>query len=193
MLHILPLNVKTDINPLRVSDINTMSKNEKLNGSCRIFLICSNKRLISTIRRPPRRLTEQGSEFSKFICLSVFIDTGVLFDTRKNELVSMSGIVISGIVTFKLYCKTITYEEACTKFSNSERSEECIATTRTTHMEPCIKFSSFFGHSKFFLPTFQKKIRIKIENFSVFELQPYKKIDSAKTGFANILESVYNL
>jgi len=45
---------------------------------------------------------EQGSEISKFICLTVFIDTGVLFDTGKNELVSMSGIVISGIVTFKL-------------------------------------------------------------------------------------------
>ncbi|KAE9541109.1 hypothetical protein AGLY_004354 [Aphis glycines] len=35
-----------------------------------------------------------------------------------------------------------------------------------------------FWSSKIFLPTLQKKIHIKIENFSVFELQPYKKIDS---------------
>ncbi|KAE9533298.1 hypothetical protein AGLY_009339 [Aphis glycines] len=38
----------------------------------------------------------------------------------------------------------------------------------------------FFWSSKIFLPTLQKKIRIKIENFSVFELQPYKKIDSVE-------------
>ncbi|KAE9536778.1 hypothetical protein AGLY_006840, partial [Aphis glycines] len=53
----------------------------------------------------------------------------------------------------------------------------------TTHKEPCIKFSSFFGHPKFFYRHFKKKIRIKIENFSVFELQLYKKIDSVENWF----------
>ncbi|KAE9539972.1 hypothetical protein AGLY_005224, partial [Aphis glycines] len=51
-----------------------------------------------------------------------------------------------------------------------------------TKIEQLIR-NLFFWSSKFFLPTLQKKICIKIENFSVFELQPYKKINSVENWF----------
>ncbi|KAF0767663.1 Uncharacterized protein FWK35_00002504 [Aphis craccivora] len=52
----------------------------------------------------------------------------------------------------------------------------------TTHKESFIKFSKLFGHPKFFIDT-SKKISQKIENFCVFELQPYKKIDFVENWF----------
>ncbi|KAE9534880.1 hypothetical protein AGLY_008172 [Aphis glycines] len=55
-------------------------------------------------------------------------------------------------------------------------------TVRKTYKKPCIKFSRFSGHPKFFYRHFKKKIHIKIENF-IFELQPYKKIDSVENWF----------
>ena len=42
-----------------------------------------------------------------------------------------------------------------------------LVTIRTTHEEPCIIFSSCFGHPQFFIETSKKKkkILIKIDNF----------------------------
>ncbi|KAE9543504.1 hypothetical protein AGLY_002304 [Aphis glycines] len=53
----------------------------------------------------------------------------------------------------------------------------------TTRMEPCIKFSSFLVIQNFFIDTSKKKSYKNQKNFSVFELQPYKKIDSVENWF----------
>ncbi|KAE9521400.1 hypothetical protein AGLY_018222 [Aphis glycines] len=62
-----------------------------------------------------------------------------------------------------------------------------------TYFEPCIKFSKLFGHPKIFYRHFKKnrKFQWSINNSKkipltltfVFELQPYKKIDSVENWF----------
>ncbi|KAE9526917.1 hypothetical protein AGLY_013565 [Aphis glycines] len=57
-------------------------------------------------------------------------------------------------------------------------------TIRTTHKEPCIKFSSFFGHPKFFYRHFKKKFT-KESKMSVFlNYNHIKKSIRSKTGFS---------
>ncbi|KAE9536852.1 hypothetical protein AGLY_006914 [Aphis glycines] len=57
-----------------------------------------------------------------------------------------------------------------------------LITIRIIYEELCIKFSSILMAKKI-LSTLQKKIFRKIENFSLFELQPNKKIDLVKNWF----------
>ncbi|KAE9544141.1 hypothetical protein AGLY_001830 [Aphis glycines] len=85
-------------------------------------------------------------------------------------------------------CGAFTYNDIDTKSANSikyitKQKKKWASGYRSTLQEEQLIRNLFFWSSKIFLPTLQKKIRIKIENFSVFELQPYKKIDSVENWF----------
>ncbi|KAE9526558.1 hypothetical protein AGLY_013206 [Aphis glycines] len=57
-------------------------------------------------------------------------------------------------------------------------------TIRTTHKEPCIKFSSFFGHPKFFYRHFKKKFTKESKIDLFLNYNHIKKSIRSKTGFA---------
>ncbi|KAE9545055.1 hypothetical protein AGLY_000598, partial [Aphis glycines] len=97
-----------------------------------------------------------------------------------NNWINRCRYAISVVFLILIYKHKKFYDFSTSKLLANFRVFDRFPTIRTTHKKLCIKFSKFFGHLKIVLSTLQKQILIKIENFSVFELQAYKKIDLVK-------------
>ncbi|KAE9535762.1 hypothetical protein AGLY_007663, partial [Aphis glycines] len=86
--------------------------------------------------------------------------------TYEELCIKFSSILI-GPKKFYRYFKNLVYEhKKCYDFSTSKllanfRVFDRFPTIKTTHKEPCIKFSKFFGHPKIFYRHFKKNFSKK--------------------------------